>query len=169
MTATPHIFECSLDREATILSIVCWLTPIASLFILLLVSPQRFTVLLWVVFLISALPAILLIFLRPRSYVVDDTSLTIERWIGDMYINQSDVVDIGYFNLSEMGSITRTFGSGGGHGYFGYFKSSVKGKLMYQATRRNTLLILTRESDIPVVLSPDEPDLFLGMWKKSSE
>lgn len=167
MSAAHHRLECSLDRNAVIISAVVWLTPLVFVLTLLLIPPQRFKLIVWAIWVVSVLPAVLVALLQPRGYLLDETGLTIKRWIGAIHVERSEISKIDDFRSSDAGSVIRTFGSGGAHGYFGYFRSSVMGTLMYQATRRDTLLILTRKSDVPVVLSPDDPAMFRQRWSES--
>ena len=59
------------------------------------------------------------------------------------------------------GSI-RTFGVGGLFGYWGRFANSKIGVMTWYATRRDNAVLITKFNNKKIVLTPDEPELFVS-------
>lgn len=104
----------------------------------------------------------------PRGYGVRDGALHVERLMGDVVVPVDAIASATPVRMEELGRLLRTFGSGGAHGYFGRFRSSTLGPLNFQATRRDRLVLVTRNDGAPaLVLSPDDPDALLAALKGS--
>ena len=61
----------------------------------------------------------------------------------------------------------RVFGVGGLFGYFGLFRNSRYGTMIWYATRRDQFVVIERSNGKTIVLTPDDPNLFVSEWNET--
>lgn len=99
----------------------------------------------------------------PRGYRIADGRFFVERGIGAIALPLSAIIEARRVQQQDFGWLVRLFGSGGVHGYYGRYRASTLGALDFQATRRDTLVLLRRgDGRRPLVLSPDDPDALVA-------
>ncbi len=156
------IFKASLDTVAKILTIGITLLFGAS--VLLQVSIIKSGQGAGVAFGISTLLVIIYAvcyLLHPVQYTVTTTAIVIHRPLGKISIPKSEVLTITPLTSEQMKWTIRTFGVGGLFGYFGKFANSKIGNMTWYASRRNNMLLITTTSHKKIVITPDNPDLFI--------
>ena len=93
---------------------------------------------------------------KPLKYEVDNNKIIIHRLIGNVEINIQDIawVDRIHHDLLKNSS------KGGAFGYFGKFNTDL-GKIRFYATRRDKLVMLTKNDKTKIILTPDHVDEFI--------
>ncbi len=148
-------FSASLDRLATAFTALFWLALLAGAatlgaFVHPLAGLAELAIAVWVMLL------------GPRGYAVTDELVVVRRSLSGVSVPLHDVRRVARVSPADVGRQLRVFGSGGAHGYFGKFRSDRLGPLEYQATRRDTLVLLEVDGRAPLVVSPDDPDRFVA-------
>lgn len=106
----------------------------------------------------------LIVFLyRPLYYRITDNLLVIHRPISDIKINLIDIKSVELLDKKRLKGTIRTFGVGGLFGYWGKFTNSQIGAMTWYATRRDHAILITTTSNKKILLTPDDPDLFVSM------
>jgi hypothetical protein len=167
----PLRFEASRDRGLKV----------ATSFILLLVAAVIGVVLaaaqglygayhnLAVVLLPVALlvPALLILFVgwrgAPRGFVIDDSSVRIERLSGSIRIPLDSVREVR--ELEPRVSFVRVGGVGGFFGYHGEYRSPELGPVRLYATRSRGR-VLIRSDEATYVVTPGSPERFVAEVRK---
>lgn len=152
-------FGLSLDRLALLITCLCWLIILVISVILLLTEISRRQ---FVIVILILLPPIILTMLQPRSYCLVAKSLIIRRFLYNTIIPLDDMLTVSLMDYSATGRQYRLFASGGFGGYFGIFSSEKLGRLNYQATRRDSLVLIYIRGRMPLVVSPNEPEKFIS-------
>lgn len=94
--------------------------------------------------------------LAPQSYLVDDTNLTIVRYINNKKIKLTDITEIRTIADSEMIGTIRTLGIGGLFCYYGkYYNSKIGTMIFYATQRKNRILIQTKQGG-KIIITPDD-------------
>lgn len=90
------------------------------------------------------------------AYEVDSENIIIHRQYGKVVIPLSNVKSVRTVNKKELGTLIRTWGSGGLFGYYGNFRSTRMGKLKLYTTQRKNLVLVTTLDEDHILLSPDD-------------
>jgi len=124
----------------------------------------------WVVravLVVAAAPALLavpaLYLWSPRSYLVEDREIVIQRPIGPVRIPLKSVR--GVKPLDASAKLLRTFGVGGVFGFYGSFREASLGPVSLYASRGAGRIVVL-SSPKPVVISPEPPEAFLAEVEK---
>ena len=148
-------FKASLDVTSKIIT-----AAVLMLFIYLMFRfrqytdmPVVFRILIPVIFLVTAIGSWLY---RSLSYELQKLCLVIRRPVGNFTIPYTEIASVRRVDRKELGTLIRTWGSGGMFGYYGHFRSTRLGKIRLFTTRRSGLvLIATTDKDL-ILLSPDD-------------
>lgn len=119
------------------------------------------TILAWSIILICAAFGV-------YGYSIQNDMLRILRmgWSKDILL--SDIKNVEFKPNAMMGSL-RTWGIGGVFGYIGYFKNRILSNYKAYAThRRKTVVILTNKNE-QIVITPDDPELFVEALRDEIE
>jgi hypothetical protein len=103
---------------------------------------------------------------RPVNYVVSSTQIIVRRLIGNVVINKSDILSINKLDKSYKPRGLRIFGVGGLFGYFGNFLYFDVGWVKLYATDRNHQLLIVTRDNKKIIITPENPDIFLQEFKK---
>ena len=105
----------------------------------------------------------LIVFLyRPICYTITNDLLIIHRPLTDIKIARKDIHNIELLDKVRLKGTIRTFGVGGLFGYWGKFTNSKIGEMIWYATRRDNAVLVTTFGNKKIVLTPDEPGLFVS-------
>ena len=96
----------------------------------------------------------------PSGYTVEGPDVLVRRWIGSVRI--AGVSTARRATPEDLARTVRLFASGGMFGYYGLFRNSKLGSTWWYVTDRDKAVVLT-SSGKHVLVSPDDPDLFLSM------
>lgn len=148
-------FGVSMDRLTRNLTWLFWglmaLGLAAALVGVAVGGPLVLPVLVVLVAAAAAVPA-----LAPTGYAIDGDALVIERRWRPPRVPLAAIAGVRGVEAAELGGLVRTFGSGGAHGWFGRFRSMRLGRIEFQATRRDRMLLLERRDAPPLLLTPDD-------------
>ncbi len=100
---------------------------------------------------------------RPTQYQVGTDSVIVYRPIGNVEINFSEIirVDRVYHDL------LKTATTGGAFGYFGKYETDL-GNIRFYATRRDKMVMLTKNDQTKIILTPDNQDEFIKSLEAKS-
>lgn len=105
----------------------------------------------------------LIVFLyRPISYEITESMVCINRPLLDIKIQINDIKSVEILEDSRLRGVVRLFGVGGLFGYWGKFYSSKIGTMTWYATRRDQAILITTTEDKKIVLTPDDPEIFVS-------
>lgn len=106
----------------------------------------------------------LIVFLyRPIYYTTTDKLVVIHRPISDIKINLIDIKSVELLDKERLKWTIRTFGVGGFFGYWGKFTNSKIGVMTWYATKRENAVLITTFSNKKILLTPDNPELFVSV------
>jgi hypothetical protein len=95
------------------------------------------------------------------SYTIETDNITINRRIGNIVINKSDIQSIKLLSKDDLKWTIRTFGVGGLFGYYGKFSNRKIGSMTWYVTHRNKTILITTTAGKKILISPDEPETFI--------
>lgn len=154
----PMEYRASLDMPAKILTVLCFL-----LFGYIIYSNshlKNIPVVLSILITVSLFATFITAFLfAPSRYIVSNDSLIIVRPANKVIIRLSEIKEARLLLKNEIGTLIRTWGSGGLFGYYGHFRSTRLGKLKLYTTRRNNRILITTVDDYRLVISPDDTSI----------
>ena len=101
---------------------------------------------------------------RPINYNLTNEKLIIHRPLTDVKIDRKEIKSVEQLDKGKLAWTIRTFGVGGLFGYWGRFSNRKIGSMTWYATRRNKAVLVTTISDKKIVLTPDEPEQFVGAF-----
>lgn len=101
---------------------------------------------------------------RPINYNLTNEKLIIHRPLTDVKIDLKEIKSVEQLDKGKLAWTIRTFGVGGLFGYWGRFSNRKIGSMTWYATRRNKAVLVTTISDKKIVLTPDEPEQFVGAF-----
>lgn len=154
---TQQRFTCTPDTMVKGVTLFFWIGMLAGAAIVGTVA-GALGILQWLLVLLMLGTPLAVMAQAPRAYRIADGTLFVERLIGDIAVPMTAIAEVRRLEMADFGRMIRTFGSGGAHGYFGRFRSDKLGKLNFQATRREGLVLVARNDSAPaLVLSPDDP------------
>jgi hypothetical protein len=74
-----------------------------------------------------------------------------------------DIKSIELLDKESLKGTIRTFGVGGLFGYWGKFSNNKIGVMTWYATKRENAVLITTFSNKKVLLTPDNPELFVSV------
>lgn len=77
----------------------------------------------------------------------------------------STITNVRLLSREGMKFTIRTFGVGGLFGYWGMFSNSRIGRFRMFATRRDRTVLIETTEGKKIVITPDEPEVFVGTIK----
>ncbi len=97
----------------------------------------------------------------PKGYGVQDRQLVIYRPFQNKFYATDDMLHVTLVDRKELKNSLRVFGVGGLFGYFGLFRNSRYGTMIWYATRRDQFVVIERSNGRTIVLTPDDPNSFV--------
>lgn len=151
------------DKSVVIISIITILLIIALPVVFYFLSGKKINTLLIIVSLSLYIPIIITFLYAPKKYVIDNNTISIKKIVGNISFNKNKISTYKELNITDLGSMTRTFASGGLFGYFGSFRSSKIGDLsVYCGSLNSNLILITLKSNKKFLISPDNKDKFMA-------
>ena len=98
---------------------------------------------------------------RPLYYELTGSELIIHRPIKDVKIVRQNILRAEPVDKKQLKGTIRLFGVGGFFGYYGKFTNSRFGSMTWYATRKDNTILLTTGDKKKILLTPDEPELFI--------
>lgn len=155
-------FKTSLDTLAKVVTVavtILFTTIIIGQLVLLLDSAKSISVITIVILVLIYL----IVFLyKPISYKITDDLLVIHRPLTDIKVDLKEIQNVEQVDKSSLSGTIRIFGVGGLFGYWGKFTNSKIGLMTWYATRRDNAVLVTTFGNKKIVLTPDEPGLFIS-------
>lgn len=99
--------------------------------------------------------------LSPKGYGVQDRQLIIYRPFRKKVYATQDIQLVSIVAKEELKRSIRVFGVGGLFGYFGLFRNSRYGTMIWYASRRDQFVVIERSNGRAIVLTPDDPNSFV--------
>lgn len=155
------VFKASLDKTATVITVLCTLLFAFIIAILLLITRSSNTFHQLYICIILAVIYSLAFIYRPVSYQITRDLLTICRPISDVHIKKADIRSVAMVDETELNKSIRTFGVGGMFGYYGSFANYHLGSMTWYATRKDKAVLITTIDNKKIVVTPDEPEAFI--------
>lgn len=154
-------FKTSLDKLAKVVTAVTTILFIA-IIVLQLIFIQDFGNTSSIFTITTLLISYLIAFIfRPISYLILDELLVIYRPLFDIKIALNEIKNVEMLDSQELKGTIRTFGVGGLWGYWGSFANSRIGAMKWYATRMSNAVLITTVNNKKIVLTPDDPELFV--------
>jgi hypothetical protein len=97
----------------------------------------------------------------PKGYVIEDDVFTILRPFKTKNYPLSDIQSVTEVEKKNLKGSIRTFGVGGLFGYFGRFRNSTYGNMVWYATRRDRFVVIKCSNGKTIVITPDDPAAFV--------
>jgi hypothetical protein len=155
------VFKTSLDKLAKVVTAVIIILFTAIIF-LQLIFIQDFGNTSSIITITTLLISYLIAFIfRPISYIILDEFLVIHRPLLDIKIALNEIENMVVLDSQELKGTIRTFGVGGLWGYWGSFANSRIGAMKWYATRMSNAVLITTGNNKKIVLTPDDPELFV--------
>ncbi len=159
------VFKTSLDKLAKVVTAVITILFTAIVF-LQLIFIQDFGNTSSIITITTLLISYLIAFIfRPISYIILDEFLVIHRPLLDIKIALNEIENMVVLDSQELKGTIRTFGVGGLWGYWGSFANSRIGAMKWHATRMSNAVLITMGKNKKIVLTPDDPELFVEKLK----
>jgi hypothetical protein len=102
----------------------------------------------------------------PKGYALEDGQLVIFRPLQNKLYATTDILHVSIVDRKELKNSLRVFGVGGLFGYFGLFRNSRYGTMIWYATRRDQFVVIERSNSKAIVLTPDDPNSFVSEWNE---
>jgi hypothetical protein len=102
----------------------------------------------------------------PRAYSVQDGQLVIYRPFRNKFYGTEGIQTVTIVSKEELKWSMRVFGVGGLFGYFGLFRNSRYGTMIWYATRRDQFVVIERSNGRAIVLTPDDPSSFVSEFNQ---
>jgi len=103
----------------------------------------------------------------PKGYAFEDRQLVIYRPFQNKFYATEDMLTVSLVDRTELKNSLRVFGVGGLFGYFGLFRNSRYGTMIWYATRRDQFVVIERSNGKTIVLTPDDPISFVSEWNET--
>lgn len=155
-------FKTSLDTLAKVVTVavtILFTTIIIGQLVLLLDSAKSVSV---ITIVIVVLIYLIVFLYRPISYKITEELLVIHRPLTYIKFYLKDIKHVELLDKSRLKGTIRTFGVGGLFGYWGRFANNNIGVMTWYATRRDNLVLVTTIANKKIILTPDEPELFVS-------
>jgi hypothetical protein len=101
----------------------------------------------------------------PKGYVLEDGVFTVLRPFKAKNYPLSDIQSVSVVEKKNLKGSIRTFGVGGLFGYFGLFRNSTYGNMVWYATRRDRFVVIERSNGKTIVITPDDPAAFVSAYQ----
>jgi hypothetical protein len=158
-------FKTSLDKLAKVVTAVITIL-FTAILVLQLIFIQDFGNASSVITVITLLISYLIAFMfRPIRYSILDELLVIHRPLLDIKIELNEIENVEMLDSQELKGTIRTFGVGGLWGYWGSFANTRIGAMKWYATRMSNAVLITTVNNKKIVLTPDDPELFVKKLK----
>jgi hypothetical protein len=102
----------------------------------------------------------------PKAYALDDRQLIIYRPFQNKLYATEGILTVSLVDKKELKKSIRVFGVGGLFGYFGLFRNSRYGTMIWYATRRDQFVVIERANGRTIVLTPDDPNAFVSEFNQ---
>ncbi|HEY4936344.1 MAG TPA: PH domain-containing protein [Puia sp.] len=99
---------------------------------------------------------------RPISYKITNDELIVNRLVKSVHIPRKNIVSAESVDRDMISWSLRTMGVGGLFGYYGRFMNYRIGNMTWYATRKDKAVLIRTLRDEKIILTPDEPELFLA-------
>jgi len=100
----------------------------------------------------------------PRSYIVDENGILINRLVGSITIPYKEILNVE--KVEQMENLIRLLGNGGFFSYYGTFMNENNVKVKVYATNSRQMVKITTKKMI-YYLSPRDPEAFVREIKKN--
>lgn len=107
--------------------------------------------------------------LSPKSYEINQSNVIINRPLGNVILNRTQIKEILNLEKGQLSWSIRTFGVGGLFGYFGKFWNKKFGNMTWYATRRDNAIMIITHKNKKIILTPDESEKFVYECSKFKE
>jgi uncharacterized membrane protein (Fun14 family) len=97
---------------------------------------------------------------QTKNYEIAQDGISILQRKGSYVINKEDILEIKSIDYKSIKGSARNFGIGGIFGFSGTFSNKKFGEMIWFLTRTDTLLMINTDKQ-KIVISPDDPQLFL--------
>lgn len=155
-------FKASLDKLAKVVTIAVTILFTSIIIGQLVLIPDSVQYTSFITVFILLLIYLIVFLFRPICYNITDESLVIHRPLTDIKIDLKDIKNVELLDKERLKWTIRTFGVGGLFGYWGRFANSKIGVMTWYATRRDKAVLITTFNNKKIVLTPDEPELFVS-------
>ncbi len=155
-------FKASLDKLAKVVTIAVTILFTSIIIGQLVLIPDSVQYTSFITVFILLLIYLIVFLFRPICYNITDESLVIHRPLTDIKIDLNDIKNVELLDKERLKWTIRTFGVGGLFGYWGRFANSKIGVMTWYATRRDKAVLITTFNNKKIVLTPDEPELFVS-------
>lgn len=166
-----NLHKASMDSFTTALTIVVSFILVLSGFVPLFTSEFQFSnVITPAPFYVMPFAFIIMLLLTfgfsPRAYSVQDGQLVIYRPFRNKFYRTEGIQTVTIVSKEELKWSMRVFGVGGLFGYFGLFRNSRYGTMIWYATRRDQFVVIERSNGRAIVLTPDDPSSFVSEFNQ---
>ena len=103
----------------------------------------------------------------PKGYAFQDGKLVIYRPFRKKFYATEDMQTATLVDKKDLKKSIRVFGVGGLFGYFGLFRNSRYGTMIWYASRRDQFVVIERSNERALVLTPDDPNSFVSEFNQT--
>ena len=103
----------------------------------------------------------------PKGYALEDGKLVVLRPFQNKFHATTDILNVSLVDRKDLKNSLRVFGVGGLFGYFGLFRNTRYGTMIWYATRRDQFVVIERSNGKAIVLTPDDPNSFVSEWNET--
>ena len=166
-----NLHKASMDSFTKALTIVISFILVLSGFVPLFTSEFQFSnVITPAPFYVMPFAFIIMLLLTfgfsPRAYSVQDGQLVIYRPFRNKFYGIEGIQTVSIVSKEELKWSMRVFGVGGLFGYFGLFRNSHYGTMIWYASRRDQFVVIERSNGRAIVLTPDDPSSFVSEFNQ---
>lgn len=101
----------------------------------------------------------------PKGYSIQDGQLVILRPFKAKNYSLEDIQSVTSVDRDNLKGSLRIFGVGGLFGYYGLFRNSTYGNMIWYATRRDQFVVIERSNGKTIVITPDDPESFVSAYQ----
>lgn len=101
----------------------------------------------------------------PKGYFLANGKFTVLRPFKVKNFPLSDIRSVTAVEKKNLKGSIRTFGVGGLFGYFGLFRNSTYGNMVWYATRRDRFVVIELGNGKTIVITPDNPAAFVSAYQ----
>ena len=154
------IFKASFDKAAVTITVVITVLFSAIIVMQMLFIFDSSPLLAWFVTIFLVATYLLAFAFHPVKYSITEKELVVHRPVSDKRINKTIIKSATVIKKENI-SAARVFGSGGFFGYYGSFVNYSLGKMRWYVTRRDRAVLVQTAAGEKLLLSPDQPELFI--------
>lgn len=163
---TDLYFKASLGKTAVVITVAITVLFACIIMLPFFISPYTINGMTLFISVILLMVYIITFLFRPIGYRLTSTQLIVARPIKKIVLNKTEIRSVQLIEPSEITWSIRTFGSGGLFGYFGKFANRKFGAMTWYATRRNNIVLIKTISGKTIIITPDDPVLFVAQFHK---